>query len=113
MDFFEEYRFCIFKFSPEMNKNKIIAEMQRKANKCYTYIAVIGVGIGKERFNDYFHRSSSYVDERMVPHRQLKELVNECEESLEFFNEIKERFGDIQIRGIYEVKIREKNLITH
>lgn len=110
MDFFEEHKFCIFKFNPEMNKNKIIAEMQRKACKHYAYLAVIAVGIGKERFNDHFHRSISYVDEKMIPHKHLKKLVSDCEDSLEFFNYIKQKFGEIQIRGMYEARLRETAL---
>jgi len=89
-----------------LNKHPAI----KKAHKeCFTYagIAITINGIGMANFKDTFHRSSTYVDQRMIRNEDFKEVF-EDEEVTNFFDNILQEFGGYQIRGMKDMLLRKK-----
>ena len=114
-DFFVLYKFCVIKLDEDTRKNAILKKMSEKAGfwsntykmYCYKYIGVIGKGEGTTLFNSTHHRSSTYVDPRMLPHKHLSEVFTN--EAFLLLQDLNKNICEIHIRGMRQAWVRETN----
>ncbi len=108
-EFIEQKRFFILIFTDEEIKNHpIIKQIASKKWWSYKALVVTINGNGMTDFKDMFHRSSSYVDEIMIPYKGLKKIFEKNEDIIKFFDDIIRNFGEFQVRGMKNVFLREK-----
>lgn len=86
-------------------------ELVRKmlVNACwdkYCSLAVIVNGEGTKNFKSKFHRSSSYVDQRMFPLQDFKKLFEHDQKIIEFFDYIQKEYGEIHVKGMRAMLLR-------
>jgi len=112
LQFVEQNKFFVILLKEDceyITNHPIIQQMQHRATGIYTGIAVVVNGVGMEKYKDTFHRSSSYVDQRMIPLNDFKSIFGDRDDIVNFIDIIKE-FGEIQIKGIKKVLLRKKIL---
>ncbi|MFA7718087.1 MAG: hypothetical protein WC875_05210 [Candidatus Absconditabacterales bacterium] len=112
LEFSTQHEFFVLRLTKELKDHPVVKEMQMKAaGYHFTHLAFVVNGKGTERFKDIFHRSSSYIDDRMFSHKNLKKLF-EHKETLDMFELIKANLGEIQVRGVKHLRVRAKHGIV-
>ena len=91
-----------------IKKHPIIKRMEQKGCGNYSAIAIIINGVGMERFKDTFHRSSTHVDQRMIPYKDFQKIFEGNNEIFAFFDYLVKEFNEIQIKGMKQIFLREK-----
>jgi len=95
-----------------LKNHPIIKRMEQKGFCVYTGIVVTINGLGMENFKDTFHRSSSYVDQRMISYKDFKKIFEGNHDIIEFFEGIAKEMGEFQIKGIKKILLRKKVFAT-
>lgn len=111
LQFLKDHKYFVLYLNDDCEKIKnhpVIREVQRKGGGEYSAIALIVNGKGMEKFKDTFHRSSTYVDQRMVPYKEFKKVFAENQEIVAFFDYLPKEFNDIQVKGMRQIFLRKK-----
>lgn len=117
-EFITAHNFFVLELDEKTRNNEIFRKMADKAGfysrtyqtNCFKHVAIVINGKGTKTFNDVFHRSSSDVDKRMLPHKEMKKVFEP--KVYDFLQIIKKEFGDVQIRGMKEARTRVEQLTT-
>lgn len=116
-EFVDQNRFFVLMINDfkEIKDHPIIRKMQEKGGFCtYRGIVITINGMGMEMFKDTFHRSSSYVDQKMIPYKDFKKIFEQLEqkeEIINFFADIVKNFGEFQVKGMKKIFLREKVIV--
>lgn len=108
LKFIAEKKCVVFILDDEIKHHEVMRHMQKKACFQYAGMAIIVNGVGMEKFKDTFHRSCSYVDQRMISYKDLEKIFVNNKEILFFWKQIREMFGEFQVKGMGQIIIRNK-----
>lgn len=102
LDFIKKNKFLILRLEKNCSVDYEIFE-----KRCGEYSAILIAidELGMNNFKDMFHRSSSYVDQKMIPPKLFKQMFEDAQ-VIEFFESIITIRS--QIKGMLQIYLRSK-----
>ncbi|MEI7919403.1 MAG: hypothetical protein WCH65_04295 [bacterium] len=102
IDFFEKNYFLIIKFdNGDDFSNEKIKLMEKQCGYSYIGIVLQKERLGRENFKKIYHRSTLYIDQKMIPNKEICGLFLQQEISKSLCCE------NTTIKGIKDLQLRE------
>ncbi|MCX6824870.1 MAG: hypothetical protein NTY80_01480 [candidate division SR1 bacterium] len=101
-EFIAKHKFCVIELDETTMANPILRAMAMRSFDHYKHVAVIVPPQGGcAAFNAVIDGSSSHIDKRMLPHKEIPNVFHPKVHS--FFSSLKEEGLDFQIRGMHTI----------